>query len=74
MLFKFFSAFKKEWLILVRDISGLILLFLMPMVMVTILSLVQEIGWNTKTHEPQVPVVFVDLDHDTLGAQIQHGF
>jgi ABC-2 type transport system permease protein len=74
MLFKYFSAFKKEWLILVRDISGLILLFLMPMVMVTILALVQEFGWNTITNEPQVPVLFVDLDHDSLGVQLQKGF
>jgi ABC-2 type transport system permease protein len=74
MLFKYFSAFKKEWLILIRDISGLVLLFLMPMIMVTILSLVQEFGWNTMTSEPQVPVLFVDLDHDTLGTQMKKGF
>jgi len=74
MLFKYFSAFKKEWLILIRDISGLVLLFLMPMVMVTILALVQEFGWNTMTNEPQVPVLFVDLDHDSLAVQMQKGF
>jgi len=74
MLFKYFSAFKKEWLILVRDISGLLLLFVMPMIMVTILALVQEFGWSTMTNEPQVPVLFVDLDHDTLASQIQKGF
>jgi ABC-2 type transport system permease protein len=74
MLFKYFSAFKKEWLILVRDISGLLLLFVMPMIMVTILALVQEFGWSTMTNEPQVPVLFVDLDHDTLASQIKKGF
>jgi len=74
MLFKYVSAFKKEWLILIRDISGLILLFLMPMVMVIILALVQEFGWNSMSTEPQVPVLYVDLDHDSLGVQMEKGF
>ncbi|MCK9423828.1 MAG: ABC transporter permease [Bacteroidales bacterium] len=73
-MFKFFSGFRKEALILLRDISGLILVFLMPMVMVIILALVQEFGWNTLTSEPQVQVLFVDLDHDSLGVQIENGF
>ena len=72
-MFKFFSACRKEFLILIRDMAGLILLFLMPMIMVVILALVQEKGWNSITKDPSIPVLLVDEDQDTLGARIQEG-
>jgi ABC-2 type transport system permease protein len=72
-MFKYFAAFRKEWLILIRDIAGLIILFLMPMVMVIILALVQELGWNAITSEPIVPVLFVDEDRDSLGSMVRTG-
>jgi ABC-2 type transport system permease protein len=72
-MFKFFAAFRKEWLILTRDVAGLIVLFLMPMVMVIILTLVQEFGWNAISKEPTVPILFVDEDHDSLAAMIYKG-
>ena len=72
-MFKFFCAFRKEWLILTRDVAGLIVLFLMPMVMVIILALVQEFGWNAISKEPKINVLFVDEDHDSLGNQIHDG-
>lgn len=66
-MFKFFAAFRKEWLILERDLAGLMLLFLMPMVMVIILSMVQEMGWSTISKEPLIPVLFINNDQDSLG-------
>lgn len=72
-MFKYFAAFRKEWLILTRDVAGLIVLFLMPMIMVIILSLVQEFGWNAISKEPTVPILFVDMDKDSLGARIKEG-
>ncbi|MFH1296130.1 MAG: ABC transporter permease [Bacteroidota bacterium] len=72
-MFKFFAAYRKEWLILIRDPAGLVLLFLMPMVMVVILSMVQEFGWSTISKEPQVPVLFVNTDLDSVGNKFQQG-
>jgi ABC-2 type transport system permease protein len=72
-MFKYFAAFRKEWLILIRDVAGLIVLFLMPMMMVIILALVQEFGWNAISKEPTVPILFVDLDKDSLGSKIKEG-
>jgi len=72
-MFKFFAAFRKEWLILIRDLAGLIVLFIMPMIMVIILSLVQEFGWNAISKEPKIDVVFVDQDHDSLSFMIRSG-
>ncbi len=73
MVFKYFSAFRKEWLILIRDIAGLIVLFLMPMIMVIILAIVQEFGWKDVAKDPKVPVLLIDNDHDTLAAKIERG-
>jgi ABC-2 type transport system permease protein len=72
-MFKYFAAFRKEYLILIRDVAGLIVLFLMPMMMVIILSLVQEFGWNAISKEPTVPILFVDQDKDSLSAMIREG-
>ncbi len=72
-MFKFFSAFRKEWLILVRDIPGIILLFLMPMVMLVILSLVQEFGWNSVAKEPKITVLYVNEDTGNLPILIEKG-
>ncbi len=72
-MFKFFAAFRKEWLILERDIAGMMLLFTMPILMVVILTLVQEFGWNTMANEPQMPVLFVNNDSDTVGNMMEIG-
>jgi len=72
-VFKYFAAYRKEWLILIRDPAGLVLLFLMPMVMVVVLSMVQEFGWSTVSREPQVPVLFVNNDRDSVGDKFQTG-
>ena len=72
-MFKYFSACRKESLILVRDLAGLIMLFVMPMIMVTILAMVQEKGWGAISSEPSIPVLFVDEDHDTLAAKVMEG-
>ena len=72
-MLKYFSACRKETLILIRDMAGLILLFLMPMIMVVILALVQEKGWSSITKDPSIPVLLVDEDQDTLGAKIREG-
>jgi len=53
-MLKYFAAFRKEWLILIRDLAGVIVLFIMPTIMVVILALVQEFGWNSITQETSV--------------------
>ena len=72
-MFKFFSAVKKEFLLLLRDKAGIIILFLMPMVLIVIMSLLQETGWNALAKEPKVEVLFVNNDADSLGINIKKG-
>jgi ABC-2 type transport system permease protein len=73
IVFKFFCAVRKETLLLLRDRAGIAILFLMPMFLVILMSLLQELGWNTFVKEPKVNVVFVDNDRDTLGIKIRDG-
>ena len=65
-MFKYFAAFRKEGIIILRDIGGMIVLFVMPMIMIIILSMVQEYGWNAITTEPKIKVLFVDEDQGLL--------
>lgn len=72
-MFKFLAAFRKEWIILVRDVPGILLLFMMPMMMLVILSLVQEFGWNAVAKEPKINVLYVNEDNGNLPALIEKG-
>lgn len=72
-MFKYFAAFRKEWYILTRDPAGVILLFVMPMIMVIIFSLIQEFGWNAMLKEPKIDVLIVDEDNDSLSGLIRQG-
>ncbi|MEI6681990.1 MAG: ABC transporter permease [Bacteroidota bacterium] len=71
---KYFSVCRKEMLLLIRDKSGLAMLFIMPTVLIVISSLMQETGWNSISKDPTVKVLFVDNDQDSLGVKIKRGF
>jgi len=72
-MFKFISAVKKEYLLLLRDKAGIIILFIMPMMLIVIMSLLQEVGWNAIAKEPKVEVLFVNNDGDSLGINMEEG-
>jgi ABC-2 type transport system permease protein len=72
-MFKYFSALRKESLILLRDKAGLAMLFIMPMALIIISSLMQEFGWNALSKDPTIPILFVNNDKDSLGFRIEKG-
>jgi len=69
---KFLAIVKKEVLLLLRDKSGLAILFLMPMTLVFIMTLIQDSTFRT-INEAGIPVVLVDNDKDSLGASVTFG-
>ncbi|MCX6266545.1 MAG: ABC transporter permease [Bacteroidetes bacterium] len=71
---KYLSVCRKEVLLLIRDKAGLAMLFIMPVVLIVISSLMQEFGWSSLTKDPSIQVLFVDNDHDSLGLKIKDGF
>ena len=60
----------KELLLLVRDRSGLLVLFVMPAVLVVVVSLVQE-NVLKSTGETAMDILFIDQDHQDFGKRIQ---
>lgn len=69
---KFLAAAKKETLLLVRDRIGLGILFVMPMVLIFVMTLIQDAAFRT-LNEEGLPILFVNNDKDTLGNRIEAG-
>ncbi len=60
---------KKELLLLSRDRGGLLVLFVMPMLLVLVLSLIQDNLFRA-TGETATRALFVNLDKGALGAEL----
>lgn len=72
MISKLLASVRKEYLLLVRDRTGLAILFLMPMVLIFVMTLIQDGAFKT-LNEKGIPVVFVNNDKDSLGFLIEKG-
>jgi len=66
------ASIKKEILILVRDLAGLGLIFLMPLVLVLVMTLIQDASFR-KLDETKITLLYLDDDRDTLGIQVKNG-
>ncbi len=69
---EFFATLHKEFLIFFRDRAGLGIVFLMPMVLVLVVSLVQEGTWVAITAQ-NMEVLVVDDDGESLGKAVVRG-
>ena len=72
MLIKLLATIKKEMLLLLRDRVGRSILFVMPMVLIFVMTLIQDSAFKTM-NEKGIPIVFVNNDQDSLGIQIAAG-
>ena len=71
-MLKIVTSIYKEFLILIRDKAGLAILFLMPMFLIFVMTLIQDSTYK-KLDETQLNVLFLDLDGDSLGIGIEKG-
>ncbi len=71
-MYKIKASIIKEFLILIRDIPGLIILFVMPMALIIVVTLVQD---NTlqQIKENKIKILFVDNDNDILSKSLKDG-
>ena len=70
---KILATIKKEAIVLSRDLGGMALIFLMPLVLVVVMGLIQDNtfrGWQ----ETRLDVLFVDEDHGRLSASLEQTF
>ncbi len=66
------ASIKKELLLLSRDRAGLAMLFLMPVFLVLVMTLLQDSTFK-KLNEKQLPILIVNHDADTFGINIVKG-
>ncbi|MBA7525736.1 hypothetical protein ES705_17889 [subsurface metagenome] len=62
----------KEFLLLARDIEGIVLLFLMPLTLVIVMTLIQDRSFKNVL-ESKIEVVIIDFDSDSLGFSFRKG-
>ncbi len=68
-MYKLGIAIYKEFLLLKRDVGGLVILFLMPLVLVITVTLIQNSSF-VKDDNVKVPIILIDLDNDELSSSI----
>ncbi len=63
----------KEVQLLLKDRTGFVILFVMPVLLVLIMTLIQNQAYKS-LNEAGVPVLFINFDNDSLGTAIERGF
>lgn len=71
-MLRLYSTIQKEILILLRDKGGLIIMFIMPMAMITLMALIQDAPFRDY-QEMKIPLLLVNNDKGNLGNTIDSG-
>jgi ABC-2 type transport system permease protein len=71
-MLKLKAYIKKEFLTLLRDRGGLAVLFFMPVILIIIMSLIQDAPFR-EYQELKIPILVLDLDKDSLSKDIIRG-
>jgi ABC-2 type transport system permease protein len=69
---RLFSSIYKEFLVLIRDRAGLAILFVMPLVLIILMTIIQDATFKTVT-EVDISMILVNNDKDSLGEAISDG-
>lgn len=69
---KYLISIQKEALLLIRDIEGIILIFLMPLILVLVVTLLQHRTFQNLS-ETKIPVIVLNYDNDSLGNAFARG-
>jgi ABC-2 type transport system permease protein len=68
-MFKIISSLRKEFLLLINDTVGLALMFLMPLILVFIITIIQDSAYKV-VNENQIPLLVVNHDTGKEGANL----
>jgi len=69
MIYKIWMSVIKEFLLLKRDLGGLIILFIMPLVLVITVTLIQDSTFKTVT-DSKIPILLVDNDKGSVSKTV----
>lgn len=70
MMYKFLMSVNKEMLLLRRDLGGLVILFVMPLVLIITITLIQDTTFKTVS-ESRIPILLIDNDLGSLSKTIR---
>ncbi|RFS24651.1 ABC transporter permease [Chitinophaga silvatica] len=71
-MLRLLATIRKEWQLLLRDKTGIILLFVMPVVLITVMALIQDAPFKDY-QDIKFDLLTVDNDHGKLGAFVKEG-
>ncbi|WP_326401808.1 ABC transporter permease [Flavobacterium sp.] len=69
MLYKLWMSVYKEFLLLKRDMGGVVTLFLMPLVLIITVTLIQDSSYK-KDNNVKIPILLVDYDKGNVSKTI----
>lgn len=67
---KLLYSLYKEYKVLVRDKAAMGIMFIMPMALVFVVTIIQDTTFKS-VNETSVPLLLVDRDHDSLSVQLE---
>jgi len=72
-MYRLLATCIKECKLLIADKTGIAILFVMPILLVVIMTLIQNEAYKSLT-ESSIPVLLVNNDNDSLGLSLEKGF
>lgn len=70
MLYKLWRSFFKEILLLKRDIGGIVIIFLMPLLLIITITLIQDSTFKN-LEGSKIPIIFIDQDQSEVSKVIK---
>lgn len=71
LLYKLWRSFIKEILLLKRDIGGIVIIFVMPLLLIITITLIQDSTFKN-LEGSKIPIIFIDKDKSEISKSIQH--
>lgn len=70
MLYKLWRSFIKEILLLKRDIGGIVIIFVMPLLLIVTITLIQDSTFKN-LEGSKIPIIFIDNDKSEVSKNIK---
>lgn len=73
LLYKLWRSFIKEILLLKRDIGGIVIIFVMPLLLIITITLIQDSTFKN-LEGTKIPIIFIDNDKSEISQSIKKEF
>ncbi|RQO35074.1 ABC transporter permease [Chryseobacterium sp. KBW03] len=70
LLYKLWRSFIKEILLLKRDIGGIVIIFVMPLLLIVTITLIQDSTFKS-LEGSKIPIIFIDQDKSDVSKNIK---